>query len=266
MREDRLAPRLWHMGRTLQSRVRSFFENPPGPGATPLELLLATLDDLEKRVQPAGRGRRIFPYNRVVVHIFQPDADRIAVEAVFHELEARLRERLTELRCDAPQSFATEVSFSPGATGETEPMFRVECFNDVQAAAERPADPACPVVRVVVVKGASAEAEYTFAGPVVAIGRTAEPVDALGRVRRNHVAFLETRDGVTETVGRAHARLQFDVDTGAYHLFNEASSNPTYVLRGGRSLRVPPRDPRGLRVQSGDEVQLGRAVIRLTIG
>jgi hypothetical protein len=254
------------MGRTLQSRVRSFFENPPGPGATPLELLLATLDDLEKRVQPAGRGRHVFPYNRVVVHIFQPDADRIAVEAVFRQLETRLRERLAELRCDAPQTIGTEVSFPHAATGDVEPMFAVECFNDVPAPVERPADPACPVLRVVVVKGAASEAEYTFGGPDVAIGRTAEPVDALGRVRRNHVAFLDTLDGVTETVGRAHARLQFDADTGAYHLFNEASSNPTFVLRGGRSLRVPPRDPRGLRVQSGDEVQLGRAVIRLSIG
>jgi hypothetical protein len=202
----------------------------------------------------------------VVVHIFQPDADRIAVEAVFRQLESRLRERLAELRCDTPQTIETDVAFAPGATGEGEPMFAVECFNDAQEPAARPADRACPVLRVAVVKGASAEAEYTFAGPVVAIGRTAEPVDALGRVRRNHVAFLETRDGVTETVGRAHARLQFDADTGAYHLFNEASSNPTFVLRGGHSLRVPPRDPRGLRVQSGDEVQLGRAVIRLSIG
>jgi hypothetical protein len=265
MREDRLTPRLRQIGRALQSRVRSFFENPPGPGAKPLELLVAALDDLEKRVQPAGRGRRVFPYNRVVVHIFQPDADRIAVEAVFRQLDTRLRERLAELRCDAPERFETEVSFSPGATGATEPLFRVDCFNDAPATAD-PTDHACPVLRVVVVKGSAAAPEYTFAGPVVAIGRTEEPIDALGRVRRNHIAFLETRDGVTETVGRAHARLQFDVDTGAYHLFNEASSNPTFILRDGRSLRVPPRDPRGLRVQSGDEVQLGRAVIRLTVG
>jgi hypothetical protein len=253
------------MGRTLQSRVKSFFENPPGPGAGPLELLLATLDDLEKRVQPAGRGRRVFPYSRIVVHIFQPDADRVAVEAVFRQLDARLRERLAELRCDAPQRIETEVSVEPRDTREGEPVFAVECFDGVEPPVEGPGDRGCPALRVVVVKGACAEAEYSFAGPVVAIGRTAEPVDALGRVRRNDVAFLDTRDGVTETVGRAHARLQFDEDARAYHLFNEASSNPTFVLRGGRSLRVPPRDPRGLRVQSGDEVQLGRAVIRLTI-
>jgi hypothetical protein len=79
------------------------------------------------------------------------------------------------------------------------------------------------------------------------------------------VAFLEVRDGVSETVARAHARLQFDPASRAYHLFNESGSNPTFVRRDGRSLRVAPRDPRGMRVQSGDELQLGRAVLKLAM-
>jgi hypothetical protein len=265
MKEERVGPRLWHMGREWHARVRSFFENPPGPEATPLELLLAALDDLEKKVQPAGRGVRVFPHNRVRVHILQADADRAAIEAVFRQLETRLRERLAELRCDGVEKLEVEVLFAPASAGDGAPVLAVECFSDVQPPVEPSAD-AYPQLRVTIVKGECGEKEYSFAEPVVAIGRTLEPVDAIGRVRRNHVAFLETRDGVTETVGRAHARLQFDAETGAYHLFNEASSNPTFVLRAGRSIRVPPRDPRGLRIQSGDEVQLGRAVIRLTIG
>ena len=85
-------------------------------------------------------------------------------------------------------------------------------------------------------------------------------------MRRNHVAFLDVQDGVTESVARAHARLEFDPASWSFHLFNESSSNPTFLLRGGRSMRVVPRDPRGVRVQTGDEVQLGRAVVRLAIG
>ena len=64
--------------------------------------------------------------------------------------------------------------------------------------------------------------------------RTPEPSDAFGVVRRNHVAFLDVRDGTTETVGRAHARLQFDPASGHYLLFNEASSNPTSIVRAGK--------------------------------
>ena len=38
------------------------------------------------------------------------------------------------------------------------------------------------------------------------------------------------------------------------------------IVRGGRTIRVAPRDPRGVRVQSGDQLQLGRAILRLAIG
>ena len=113
------------------------------------------------------------------------------------------------------------------------------------------------------VKGQCAEAEFVFDEPVIAIGRTAEPTDALGQVRHNHIAFLEARDGVNETVGRAHARLQFDPGAGSYVLYNESSSNPTSIIRDGRAIRVAPRDPRGVRVMAGDQLQLGRALLRV---
>ena len=260
-----MTARLWDMGRELHSRVKSFFDGPLEAGASPLELLQAALELLERKVQPAGRGTRVFPYNRILVRIAQPGADRAAVAAVFQQLEPRLRERLTELRCEQPAALRTEVEVT---TDEGQPVLAVECTNDV-AVMPTPARPAAgpraSSVAVTIVKGECERSEYVFTEPMIAIGRTADPVDALGNVRRNHVVFLETRDGFSETVARAHARLQLDADTGAYHLFNEASSNPTVLLRGGRSIRVPPRDPRGLRVQSGDEVQLGRALIRLTI-
>jgi hypothetical protein len=157
-----------------------------------------------------------------------------------------------------------------------EPLLAVECFSgpvaklvampmpaaSVQAGSSR----RYPSITITVMKGQCSESEYVFEEPVIAIGRTADPTDAFGQVRVNHVAFLEVRDGINETVGRAHARLQFDSASGHYHLFNEGSSNPTSILRNGRTTRVAPRDPRGVRVQSGDQVQLGRAILRLTIG
>ena len=105
-RRDRTA-----VGRSphLQPRVRSFFDAPLGAGAAPLELLQAALDELEHKVQPSGRGSRVFPYNRVVVTVAQPAADRAAIEAVFGQLEARLRERLTEVRCEIPATLAASV-------------------------------------------------------------------------------------------------------------------------------------------------------------
>lgn len=259
-----MTARLWDMGRELHSRVKNFFDGPLEKDASPLELLQAVLDTLERRVQPTGRGSRVFPYDKIAIRIAQPGADRDAIAAVFRQLEPRLRERLAELRCEALlPSLAIDVSVLTESV-EAQPMLSVECTSDEDV-------PAAPVVsrghramHVAIVKGQCDHTAFTFAEPLVGIGRTAEPVDALGNVRRNHIAFSDARDGVTETVARAHARIERDPTTGDYHLFNESSSNPTTILRGGRALRAPARDPRGLRLQSGDEVQLGRAVIRVT--
>jgi hypothetical protein len=261
-----VSARIWHIGRDFQARVKGFFENPPGPDAAPLELLQATLDELERKVQPAGRGRRIFPYDRIVVRIAQAGADPTAIDAIFRQLEGRLRDRLGELQCEAPQSIRASVTLVDGPWEEPQPLLTVECFSEPVERPEPAAAGQYPLLRVTIVKGQCGEPEYAFEEPVIAIGRTPEPTDAFGQVRFNHVAFLEVRDGVTETVGRAHARLQFDPASRQYHLFNEGSSNPTSIVRGGRTIRVAPRDPRGVRVQSGDQVQLGRAVLRLTIG
>lgn len=261
---QRVTTRIWHLGRGLHARVRDFFEDPPGPEATPLELLQAALDQLERRAQPSGRGVRVFPYTQVVVHVAQPDADRAAVEAVFRQLEPRLRERLKEMNCEPPATFAAQVSFGRAPAAEGAPIVSVECFTDPEDAAPPQPSAVCAGVTLSVVKGRSEQPEYTCTGRVVYIGRTAELVDAQGRIRRNHVAFAEERDGVTETVARAHARLQFE--GGGYRLFNESQSNPTYVVRDGRSHQVLPHDPQGLRIQPGDEIHLGRAVIRVAFG
>lgn len=249
--------------RTLQARVRNFFDAPLDAGAAPLELLQAALDELERHAQPSGRGSRSFPYSRVVVHVRQPAASHAAIEAVFRLLDARLRERLAEIRCDVPARLATSLSLTDGADGDG-PVVRVECAAD---AATLPSAPIAvddrPSLRLVVVKGQCEQADYTLTSAAVSIGRGNAPSDVYGRVRRNDVAFLDVKDGITETVARAHARLEFDPDLRAYLLFNESSSNPTFLLRGGRNIPVVPRDPRGVRVQPGDELQLGRAILRI---
>lgn len=257
--------RLSHMTRELQSRIKGFFEEPLGADATPLEIREAVLDQIEARVQPVGRGKRTFPYNRIGVTVAGTRADRPALEAAFNGLEDRIRERLAELRCETPRQLGVSMVFpeEPPATWAAGQFFAIE-YSRADAPAIEQAEPRRqPVLRVVIVKGAAAQDEYTFTQASVAIGRTAEPADHLGRVRRNRVAFLDRVDGVTETVGRAHARLIFDGETGTYRVFDEGSSNGTAIAREGTVIPVPPRDPRGVRVEPGDEIQLGRAVIQI---
>ena len=251
--------------RTVNARVRNFFDAPLPPDAAPLELLESALDQLERKAQPSGRGGRVFPYTRVVVHVAQPAADRAAIEAVFRGLDVRLRERLAEIRCDVPSGLVTSTAITDGAAGGV-PLVSVDCRTAGDGASPPAVSPLLPNLQVTVLKGQCDRAAYTFTGGVIAIGRGVEPSDAFGRIRHNAITFAdEIRDGVTETVARAHARIAFDPVLAAYVVFNESSSNPTFLVRNGRSLRITPRDPRGVRVEAGDHLQIGRAVLKLSI-
>jgi hypothetical protein len=260
-----VAGRLVDIGKALQSRIKDFFDSPLDSAATPLEIVQAVLADLELKVQPVGRGQRVFPYNQILVRLGPLTAERPALQAAFDGLETRLRERLLELRCAPPNALAVRVSYLKRPSAEWRPgqLFSLECRAEVEQTTEPRQEARVRRLRMSIVKGAATQETYNFAQSVISIGRTAEPTDERGRVRRNDVVFLDTVDGITETVGRAHARLQCDRAAGEYRIFNEGSSNPTFLLRDGLTIQIPPRDPRGVRVCGGDEIHLGRAVIRL---
>lgn len=267
--------KLLEFHRDVSTRLRRFFDAPLDERATPLEIAHAVLDEIERAVQPVGRGRRIFPYQRLIVRVRPTQTDRAAVERGLANLGARLQERLSELGCEpSPVDVRVQVLKRVPAEWDDNRLFTIEYqagLEDGRAAAAAThtrgtAAASIPPLQISVLKGAAPKKSYTFADLVVSIGRSTDPTDALGRMRHNRLAFADVEDGVTETVGRAHARLVFEHARGHYLLFDEGSSNGTSIARGGASIRVPPRDPRGVRILSGDEVHLGRAVIRVTVG
>jgi hypothetical protein len=261
-------PRILQLGKTLQSRLKVFFNAPLDAGASPLEIVHAVLEQLDAKVQPVGRGQRVFPYNRVLVRMGPTATDRPALQAALDGLPGKFLERLGELRCPVPDGFELHVAHvkRPPADWQDGQLFAIECRVEAVEPAEVPAAPGHPTLHVTIVKGAASKKSYSFTHDVVSIGRTPEPTDDHGRVRRNDVVFLDTQDGITETVGRAHARLQYDPAAREYRIFNDGSRNPTFIARAGATIQLPPRDPRGVRVRSGDDIHLGRAVIRVVVG
>ena len=257
--------RLSQFARQWHTRLKDFFDGPLDAGAPPLEICGAVLDELERRVQPVGAGRRVFPYDRILVRIRPLDTDRAALQVAFEGLGDRLHARLEELLCDVPGAIDVKTIFLTEAPDEwpARRLFSIEC--ERAAEASPPADMRRCSLHVAVVKGAAKQEAYTFSEPAIYLGRTEEATDLQGRVRRNDVAFLDSVDGVTETVGRAHARFRCDEDTGEYRIFDDGSSNGTWIVRGSATIFVPPKDPRGVRVESGDEVRIGRALIRVSI-
>ena len=165
---------------------------------------------------PVGGGRRVFPFARLVARVVAPAGSRGTCEATFSDFDARVRARLAELRCEAP------AEPRRARRGAEEDARRVGDGPDLRARlppgarGRRPprTDAPRPVLQVTVLAGTATQPAYTIESPTVLVGRGVEPVDQAGRVRRNHVAFVEEADEVAETVGRAHARFTWDAGRG----------------------------------------------------
>ena len=263
--------RITGIGRGLQQRLRTIFDGPLEADATPLEIVQAVLDDVERHVEPAGRGRRVFPYADVVVHVQAAEADVARMDAVLADLSAQVAARLQEVSCTPVEGLAVThvVCAEPPEAWTPGQRFAVT-YRRVARPEASPVTPdvppvAAPCLSLAVLKGRVAEGALEFHGGTIAIGRDADPVSATAGTRRNRVAFLDDGDPVNETVGRAHARVRFVPELGHYRLTDEGSRNGTSVVRDGEVITVPGRDPRGVRLRHGDEIRVGRAILTVTL-
>jgi FHA domain-containing protein len=242
--------------------VKKLLEAPPlGADAQPLEIRAAVVDAIEEMIAVIGVGRASLPYDRIAVRLLAPTKDeRAALEPVFAELESRVRERLHERRCDLPRGLAVTVVFLKKVPAGW-PAGRVFSI-DATPSGDRPGGRTAslpPMLKVTVLNGGAERKVYSFRDATILVGRTVEATSR-GHVRRNQVAF----DNDNASVSRAHARFKYDSSLGGYRLLDEGSARGTRIMRGATSIPVP-HDPRGVRVQSGDEIHFGGAVVRVSI-
>jgi hypothetical protein len=255
----------------LEKQLEKIAERSDVP-VQPIEVRKATLDEVEDLVEPASRSRRIFPYNRVTVEVVAADARRrAAMEAVLGErsdLGRAVLARLTSAGCPPPKDLHVRLKVvkRAGADWEKGRAFRLQCEH-VEAQAPEPSPPrsAPGAAALVIVKGETTDARYLLRGGCTNIGRLTEVVDRDRRVvRRNQVVFTDCKNGINLTVSRTHAHIARN-PSGEYRLFDDGSSSGTRILRGGRTLALPPGSPRGTRLQPGDEIYFGQACMRFDI-
>lgn len=251
---------------------------PPG-GREPLEIVLAVVEAVEGEVQPAGRGRQLFPFNRIRVVLVAPSrhaqARFEATFAVEPTLAQRIQTRLETAGC-LPPDLAVAVDYVDVAgAGWSAPDVHVE-FDRVDTPVPEPlaeAEPAPPPVEepppAVEIEVAAGEAEqpaYSFQFARIDLGRCTHVRDRRNQlVRTNHVAFADTDDAINRTVSRRHAHLHYSASERAFRLYDDGSEQGTAVSRGGRTIAVPP-GARGVRLQPGDEILLGNARLRVRVG
>ena len=262
--------------RAAVQRVQQWFDPPLDREAAPLEVREAIIEDIEQRAEPAGAGRRVLPYNHVVVTMLAADkASRARLQAALAGLQESVEARLTEIRCAIPAGFAVETRYVTRPPAAWPPHQRLAFSFDQRDATARlrsghadtpsaaPDNPAR--LRITVARGQATHASYTFAESHIRIGRSAQPIDGFGRTRTNQVVFLEDGDDHTRTVGRAHASIRYDAARREYRVFDDGSHNGTRVLRDGTLFEVKAHDPVGVTLRSGDEIQVGTAALRIQI-
>lgn len=247
--------------RTIERGFRRFAERMFGPAQSD-ELLLvhrAILEEVAGKVQVVARGQRVFPYPRVTVTLASADPDRRALyQTAFGDegrLEKDVRETLEGAGCQVPRGFALEVKTEETGERQFEIAYGTERKSDpAEAAASRATG------RLIVVKGKTAQPEYTLDKPRLNIGRMEELTDADHRVvRRNDIVFEEGEEA-NGTVSRKHAHVR--LEAGEYRICDDESEFGTRIFREGRSIEVPAGNRRGEKLRPGDEIYLGRACLR----
>lgn len=259
--------------RALESRLASAFEKAArtviGPGGPqPLEIVEQAVDDIASHVQPSGRGRYAFPFNQVTVTIAAPTPeDQARFEALCAgppSLQERVQRGLRSAGSDA-----ADVDVLVAFAAAPDPAWRRPQFHVALARLDRASRaPRGPAVRIeiIVTHGTADRGAYSFTTLPIAIGRGAEVRDSRHQLLRiNHVAFTEGADEIAPSVSRRHARIELDPSTCRPRLVDDNSAQGTSIIRDGRGVAVP-RGTRGLGLQSGDEIALGQARVRIRIG
>ena len=272
------------MLRLEQTLERLFGGRPP---REPLEVRRAVIESLVSQVQPVGRGRRVLPFNHATIHVVCTEATerRVMKEALEPaDLTRELLRGVERAGAQAPAGFTLAVRLvrEPGKGWTPGARFHVTVSQSENAAVDAAAEPESAATGAAatgaaaastatqgsivlrVLEGEAKPKTLTTEALRITIGRQVEVVDQTGRpVRRNDVAFVGD-DEVSRSVSRAHAHVALDRATGLCRVFDENSAHGTQVEREGRRITVPAgRD--GLKLRSGDEIHVGRAVLRFEI-
>jgi hypothetical protein len=256
----------------IEKRLERLAGEPPP--RDPLEVRKAVLEDILDLCRPAGSGRRVMPFDRVDVEILAPSTDvRRVFEAVFArdgDLETSARRTLESKACEVRPGFAVTLRYRRKAPAgwEADQLFAVTGHAGESAGEASPARaasdtaPLPAAITLRVLAGRAARKTMEFRAERVNIGRGEDVHDRDRRlVRRNDVVFVEG-DDASATVSRAHAHLRRGPG-GEWRLRDDSSAYGTRIVRAGRTIDVAAGNTRGVRLQLGDELHFGRAVVRV---
>jgi hypothetical protein len=244
------------LGRTVFEAPFGALSQTLGDSPEVAEIRIAVLDEVKKKIQRAG-GKALFPYNvvRIVIRAEGDDAaifERDFFREFFHE---EVSKSLAKEACRFPDDLRVEVEVAD-PNGQ-------EKWLDIETRAENAVEPE-PVkrpARLLVIAGTANRTEIPLQKARTNIGRVVDVYKSEGLSRRNDLAFAD-ETAINRTVSREHAHIVYDRKTGEYRLFNDRfTKGGLSIVRDGMGQEVH-RDARGTRLLPGDEIHLGKAVLR----
>jgi hypothetical protein len=236
----------------------------------PLEVLHAVLEAVDERVEPAGRGRRVFPFNRIKVTVVAPTRDaRVRLASVLDggpTLHDRIVSRLRAARCDTAGVSVRLVYVAQPEDGWTTPEFHIEFAQGAPAEPPPPEpEPLIPEITLALAHGTGEKPVYALTLDRINLGRCAEVRDSRNHlIRTNHVVLKDGAGAVNDTVSRRHAHIDYNEATGDFRISDDRSAHGTSIVRNGTTIPVHVSS-RGVRLQTGDEIVLGEARLRVSI-
>jgi len=185
--------------------------------------------------------------------------------------EEEVRADLAKHACRFPAGLRVDIRVEEAGSSTTSEWLRIETISE---------EPAPPVdeprskraARLVVLAGTANRPELPLQKARTNIGRLAEVYKAEGLSRRNDLAFAEDNP-INRTVSREHAHIVHDKKSGEHRLFNDRwykrgdkteQNCGLWIVRDGLGQQVH-RDTRGTRLEAGDEIHLGKAVVKFQI-
>src|SRR5262245_24710479 len=211
--------------RGLETRVASTVNTavqkmtPAGP-REPLEVLHAIVEAVEKRIEPAGRGKYVFPFNQIRISIAAGSREtRARFEAVFaHDpsLDDRIVQALQSAGCESTGLIVSTTYVERAEPQWTTPDFMIEFDRIAVVPQAAPQDQAAhPSLQLTTLHGAAEKPAYVFTTSRINLGRCSDVRDNRNRlIRTNHVAFSESAEEPNRSVSRHHAHIEWTADAG----------------------------------------------------
>ena len=251
--------------KTLRSFLEIFGQKTT---ATSQEIREEIIRRLESVYSSTG-DPRFFPFKKIAIQL-QPPTHRAAKEFNFDLVkDDSLKSDIYELfKQNQVQFFDLEISVAlhensipAGKDMASASSFEMEFMEPIVSAR-----PEIPELRLEILRGTAEQPVYRITKDRLLIGCLPEVHDLEGRlVRKNNVVFPHEVNEINATVGTMHARIWFDFKKQEFRLMDESSRYGTRIVREGHTIEVPPENPSGVGLRSGDEIHFGQACFRFMV-